>query len=48
MAKVSGRDTLSVAFRFAMAWSAHAHLRLVLETLMGRDHPSAHRIATFV
>ena len=31
----------------AIAHSVHMRLRLVLETLLGRDHPAAHRMVVF-
>ena len=40
-------DGVSLPKTLAMAHSTYMHNRLILDTLMGRDHPAAHGIDTF-
>ena len=41
-AYLTAPDGVSLPKTLAISRSAHMHLRVVLDTLMGRDHPSAH------
>ena len=45
---VKDPNEMSLPDILAMAQSTHAHLWVLLHNLLGRDHPSSHRVVTFV
>ena len=47
-AYLTAPDGVSLLETLDIAWSAHAHLRVVINILLGRYHPSTHIMDAFV
>ena len=41
-------ESISLPEALTMVQSVHAHLRVVMDTLLGRDHPSSQSLESFI